>query len=86
MTNVFYLQLRITEVHGYFSDVVQCLLMAHQWLTTDYNFANEFVACMKYVPKNSRDIVERLTDRNAVLEKLASHFSASKSDRNMTLG
>ncbi len=24
---------------------------------------------MKYVPKNSRDVVERLTDRNNVLEQ-----------------
>ena len=68
------LQARITDVHGYFADVVQCLLMCHQWLTEDYKQANSFVACMKYVPKNSRDVVERLTDRNNVLEKTCAEY------------
>ncbi len=29
-------QAKITEVHGYFADVVQMLLMSHQWLTDDF--------------------------------------------------
>ena len=29
---------------------------------------------MKYVPKNSRDIVERLTDRNAFLEEKVKEY------------
>merc|ERR1712194_155647 len=69
-----HLKSRIVEVHGYFADVVQSLLACHSHLAKDFRFSKKFVQVLKHVPKNSRDAVERLTEKNNILEAQVTEY------------
>ena len=51
-----HLKSKITEVHYFFADVVECLMQAHEHLTIDVSAAKAFTKVMAHVPKNSRDV------------------------------
>eukprot|EP00392_Amoebophrya_sp_AT5.2_P015632 g15847.t1 len=68
------LKSRIVEVQNYFSDVIHALMQCHGHITNDAKNSTLFVEVMKFVPKNSRDAVERLTEKNAELTARIADF------------
>ncbi|CAD7946118.1 unnamed protein product [Amoebophrya sp. A25] len=71
-----HLKSRIVEVQNYFSDVAHALMQCHSHITDNPSNSETFVAVMRFVPKNSRDAVERLTEKNAELTKQIQEYDA----------
>ncbi|CAD7953444.1 unnamed protein product [Amoebophrya sp. A120] len=69
-----HLKSRIVEVQNYFSDVIHSLMQCHGHITNDVKNAEVFIEVMRFVPKNSRDAVERLTEKNAELTRQIQEF------------